>query len=185
MSQALRGANSLLVKGTANGARNNSFAEAENLLSKTFDREKKTLNTILNFNNEKDTSDAVDSAVGEIERQYQSHLTMIRSNAKRMGYAKAKFSYTRDNRVPVRTTRGPLDFGLPESKLVGSDLAWYGLPGNRLSGSAKFELVNFIDGNRDASEIRDALSAEFGPVKQEVISRYLADMVKVGVMGWK
>ncbi len=185
LSHALAGSNRILVNGNSAGASNNTFAEAENLLEKIFAREKKTINSILNFNDESDTSDAIDAAIGELDRQYQSHLSLLRTNAKRMGYVKAEFAYKPDNRIPVRATRGPLDFGLPESKLGENDLAWYSQPGNRLSGSAKFELVNFIDGVRDSSEIRNALSAEFGPIKQEVVSRYLSDMVKVGVMGWK
>jgi hypothetical protein len=185
MGQALRKGNGLLIAGTASGTTDDTFAEAENVLTQVFAREKKTLNTILDFNNESDTGDAIDLAVGELNKQHQSHLALLRANAKRMGYKRSVFGYKADKRIPVRLTRGPLDFGLPESKLTGSDLAWYGLTGNRLSGSTKFELVNFIDGNIDASEIRNALSAEFGPMRQEVVSRYLADMVKVGVMKWK
>jgi hypothetical protein len=46
-------------------------------------------------------------------------------------------------------------------------------------------LVNFIDGERSVQEIRDALSAEFGPVSVAVVARYLEDLVSVGVMAWK
>jgi hypothetical protein len=54
-----------------------------------------------------------------------------------------------------------------------------------LGDDARFELVNFIDGRRSISEIRDALAAEFGPVALEAVARYLEDLVSVGVVRWK
>jgi hypothetical protein len=185
LAHALRRANGILMKGGKRGSKNNDFAEAENVLNQIFFREQKALSTILNFNDESDTNDIIDSALNEIDRQYKSHLAMLRQNARLMGYQKAAFSYKTDGRIPIRTTRGPLDFGLPESRLSTGDLTWYQQPGNRLSGSAKFELANFVNGVRDVSEIRNALSAEFGPIRLEVVTRYFDDLVKVGVMKWK
>lgn len=89
-----------------------------------------------------------------------------------------------DPRIPVRLTRGPLDFGLPASGLPPEDARWYGA-GFPLDGDQRFELVNFIDGARTVSEIRDALAAEYGPVALSVVARYLEDLVKVGVVRWR
>ena len=36
-----------------------------------------------------------------------------------------------------------------------------------------YEIVNFIDGKRTVGEIRDAVSAEFGPIPLETVSGYL------------
>jgi hypothetical protein len=36
-----------------------------------------------------------------------------------------------------------------------------------------YEIVNFIDGKRTVGEIRDAVSAEFGPIALETVSGYL------------
>ena len=85
----------------------------------------------------------------------------------------------------MRNTRGPLDFGLPTSKLSSEDASWYRSPAFTLSGNARFELVNFIDGRRTVSKIRHAISAAFGPVSQDVVARYLDDLVKIGVVVWK
>jgi hypothetical protein len=90
-----------------------------------------------------------------------------------------------DQRVPVRLTRGPLDFGLPASRLEPDAAAWYGSPEFPLSGNARFELVNFIDGERTVTEIRNALSAEFGPLPTAAVVRYLEDLVEVGVVEWR
>jgi hypothetical protein len=89
-----------------------------------------------------------------------------------------------DQRVPVRLTRGPLDFGLPASQLDSDAAEWYRTSDFPLSGNARFELVNFIDGERTISDIRNALSAEFAPVPTEAVARYLEDLVEVGVVGW-
>jgi hypothetical protein len=90
-----------------------------------------------------------------------------------------------DTRIPLRFTRGPLDFRLPESKLDSAGAAWYHSKEFTLDGDMRFELVNFIDGKRSVTGIRDALTAEFKPVDQTVVSHYLNDLVKVGVIRWK
>jgi hypothetical protein len=77
-----------------------------------------------------------------------------------------------------------LDFGLPESRLTPDAAAWYSSRDFTLNGNERFELVNFIDGERSVIEIRDALSAEFRPVLLEVVARYVDDLVQVGVVGW-
>jgi hypothetical protein len=89
-----------------------------------------------------------------------------------------------DERVPARLTRGPLDFGLPASRLGPDAAAWYRSPDFPLSGEARFELVNFIDGDTPVFAIRNALSAEFGPIPTAAVARYLEDLVEVGVVEW-
>jgi hypothetical protein len=44
--------------------------------------------------------------------------------------------------------------------------------------------VNFIDGKRTVSDIRNALSAEFGPLPTTAVARYVEDLVEVGVVEW-
>jgi hypothetical protein len=36
-----------------------------------------------------------------------------------------------------------------------------------------YEIVNFVDGKRSVGEIRDAVSAEFGPIPLDVVADYL------------
>jgi aminopeptidase YwaD len=45
-----------------------------------------------------------------------------------------------------------------------------------------YEVLNFADGNRNAHQIRDAVSAEYGPVPLELVLEYLQDLEKVGVV---
>jgi predicted transcriptional regulator len=43
-------------------------------------------------------------------------------------------------------------------------------------------VLNFADGNRSAQEIRDAVSAEYGPVPLELVLEYLRALEKIGVV---
>jgi hypothetical protein len=89
-----------------------------------------------------------------------------------------------DNRVPVRLTRGPLDFGLPESKLPKGGAAT-AAPRYQLNGDVRFEVPNFINGKRSISDIERALVGEFGSTAVQGFDRFIEDLVKVGVVKWK
>jgi len=45
-----------------------------------------------------------------------------------------------------------------------------------------YETLNFVDGKRNAQQIRDAVSAEYGPVPLDVVVEYLKALEKVGVI---
>jgi len=45
-----------------------------------------------------------------------------------------------------------------------------------------YEVLNFADGKRNAQEIRDAVSAEYGPVPLELVVKYLKALEKIGVV---
>jgi hypothetical protein len=45
-----------------------------------------------------------------------------------------------------------------------------------------YEVLNFADGRRNAQEIRDAVSAEYGPVPLEFVMEYLQALEKIGVV---
>jgi aminopeptidase YwaD len=45
-----------------------------------------------------------------------------------------------------------------------------------------YEVLNFADGKRNATEIRDAVSAEYGPVPLEMVVEYLKALEKIGVV---
>jgi hypothetical protein len=50
---------------------------------------------------------------------------------------------------------------------------------------AHYETLNFVDGKKDLLQIRDAVSAEFGPIPAEHISEYFDMMKKAGVVEFK
>ena len=45
-----------------------------------------------------------------------------------------------------------------------------------------YEVLNFADGKRNAQEIRDAVSAEYGPVPLEMVVEYLRALEKIGIV---
>jgi hypothetical protein len=54
-----------------------------------------------------------------------------------------------------------------------------------LSELYAYEIVNFIDGERTVGEIRDAVSAEYGPLSVDLVSDYLEACKEAGVVQWK
>ncbi len=90
------------------------------------------------------------------------------------------------DRVPVRTTRGPLDFGLPESRLPPERAAWYAAEGRLLDGDLRFEAVNFVDGRLRVVDIAQRLEAEFErDVPWDVLGRFFEDLASTGAMAWQ
>jgi aminopeptidase YwaD len=45
-----------------------------------------------------------------------------------------------------------------------------------------YETLNFVDGKRNVQQIRDAVSAEYGPVPLELVIEYLRTLEKIGVV---
>jgi aminopeptidase YwaD len=45
-----------------------------------------------------------------------------------------------------------------------------------------YEVLNFADGKRNTQQIRDAVSAEYGPVPSELVVEYLRTLEKIGVV---
>ncbi|HEV2114343.1 MAG TPA: M28 family peptidase, partial [Terriglobales bacterium] len=48
-----------------------------------------------------------------------------------------------------------------------------------------YEIVNFVNGERSVGEIRDAVSAEFGPISVDVVADYLDACVEAKIIAWK
>lgn len=45
-----------------------------------------------------------------------------------------------------------------------------------------YEALNLVDGRRTTGEIRDALTAIYGPVPLSAVAEYLDDLVRIGVL---
>lgn len=45
-----------------------------------------------------------------------------------------------------------------------------------------YEVLNFVDGERNAQEIRNAVSAEYGPVPLDVVVEYLKALESIGIL---
>ena len=135
------------------------------------------LDSVLHFQSGQSAKVTRDWLVKRLESEYEVLLEVLPPDP-------AALRGDPDPRVPVRLTRGPLDFGLPESGLSAERRAWYAQHGATYSGDFRFELVNFIDGRRTVSEIHQQLVAEFDPMALERVAHYLDDLVRVGVVRW-
>jgi aminopeptidase YwaD len=93
-----------------------------------------------------------------------------------------------DRRVPVRNpaVKGPLDPGgewvVDKAGVAATSIAIARLPN---SGDVTYEVVNFVDGRRSVSEIRDAVSAEFEPVALKDVAEYLDLLARAGAISFK
>jgi aminopeptidase YwaD len=93
-----------------------------------------------------------------------------------------------DRRVPVRNpaVKGPLDPGgewvVEKAGAAAANIAIARLP---TSGDVTYEIVNFVDGVRSVSEIRDAVSAEFEPVALKDVAEYLELLARAGAVTFK
>jgi len=66
--------------------------------------------------------------------------------------------------------------GVATPKLLSYEGLWGG------GEEYAYEVLNFADGKRNAEEIRDAVSAEYGPVALEMVTEYLQALEKIGVV---
>jgi hypothetical protein len=87
------------------------------------------------------------------------------------------------------SVRGPLmvfgyDYFAEHAKVAGIEtpklLSYEGLWGG--GEEYAYEVLNFADGKRDAQAIRDAVSAEYGPVPLEMVTEYLQALEKIGAV---
>jgi hypothetical protein len=93
-----------------------------------------------------------------------------------------------DPRVPVRngSIKGPLapegDWVIAKAGADAGKVAIARVPG---SDDVTYELVNFIDGVRTVGEIRDAVSAELGPVELKAVAEYFDVLAKAGAVTFR
>jgi hypothetical protein len=66
--------------------------------------------------------------------------------------------------------------GVATPKLLSYEGLWGG------GEEYAYEVLNFAEGKRNAQEIRDAVSAEYGPVPLEMVVEYLKALEKIGIV---
>jgi hypothetical protein len=165
------------------------WSEAQNVIAVSAEHEKAALASVLHFNEAAAVQQQVNLMQGFLGEQGEMLGRALKSAAVARGLPAAEqlrpLVAVVDSRVPVRTTRGPLASGIPESALSEERRAWYGQGGRALSGGMRFELVNFVDGERSVTQIRNLLAAAFGAIDQAIVGRYLEDLVTAGVVEWR
>lgn len=161
------------------------WSEAQSILNQSLEAELAGIASVLNFSNDEKVRGIVEWIHGNFKRQHEAVTGRMKSLAQQRGVAAEAAPPTEsDQRIPVRTTRGPVDFEYLTSKLDPAREAWYDSI-NSLGENMRFEAVNFIDGKRNVGEIRNAISAEFQPVPLADVRRFLEDLITVGALKWK
>jgi hypothetical protein len=90
--------------------------------------------------------------------------------------------------VPVRNpaVKGPLvpggDWLVDKVGRASASIAIAQVP---RSDDVTYEIVNFIDGRRSITEIRNAVSAEFQPVDQAAVAEYIDLLARAGAVTLK
>jgi len=98
---------------------------AQNVIRKAYWQEVDVLSSILTFNSAEVINQMVDDSKKQLESQYRNILIGLRKSAIVLEVNMDGMDVKTDDRIPFRTTRGPLDFNLPESELGEDKAAWY------------------------------------------------------------
>jgi hypothetical protein len=186
MGQANFRAQRLIAEANAaNAAR--QWAEAQNILAHAGQWEKETLHHLLHFNGGQKVHAVVDLLSAQIDGQTAYMSKGIAARVSSLGFnidKPADLNANPDGRVPTRTTRGPIDGGYLMARLSPEEVAWMEGEGRAIRRNLSFELVNFINGKRTVTEIRNALSAEFTPVETRIVAHYIENLAQAGLVEW-
>ena len=178
-----------------------AWYEARNLMDQSLRREKGVLDSLVSFAG--GASDANAVYLRALDEQTAMFNRWLDEQARRRGVSgTAPTSPWRDDssasRIPVRTDEfGPLTYQNDnvllrrlgkdrylKIKLINS-AATPLLNVQDLSELYAYEIVNFVDGKRSVGEIRDVVSAEYGPIPVDLVADYLEACVEARVLGWK
>jgi aminopeptidase YwaD len=177
-----------------------AWYEARNLLRQGLRRELATLSSLLQFAgsnapdlvHEKALTDQVASFEVWIDRQAKARgVQGTEPKAVWAGEVAAR-------KVPLRVgDLGPLTYqndNVLEARLAPERVAEIKLLNREatpllstqdLSSLYAYEIVNFVDGKRSLGEIRDAVSAEYGPLAVNLVYDYLSACQEARLIQWK
>jgi aminopeptidase YwaD len=178
-----------------------AWYEARNLVNQTVQRESATLHSILEFTGGPAEADAdgakalADQATGfQKWLDEQAKLRGAKGTVPTAPWASASEA----KRLPIRIGEfGPLTYQndnvllarlgkerYAKIKLINTEATQL-LNVRDQSELYAYEIVNFVNGKRTVSEIRDAVSAEYGPVPVNLVADYLDACAEAEVIRWK
>lgn len=164
------------------------WADAAHSLQTAGNNEKTVMASILHFQGDVGVQKAVESLQAMIDGQTESLTEMLVLSAGDRGLdtsAPPLLSMQEDTRIPIRLTRGPIDFQWALRQLPDAEREWYLAEGAILTSTVTFEIVNFIDGERNISEIRNLTAAEFGPLDTELVAHFINDLERLEIVRWR
>ena len=178
-----------------------AWYESRNRLNQSLQRERAVLQSVVDFTG--GPPDAVAEGTKALADQSTRFQTWLDARAKLRG-AKGTTPtapWAADNdakRVPVRVGEfGPLTYQNDNVLLARLGKERYGkiklinseatpLLNEHDQGELyAYEIVNFVNGKRTVGEIRDTVSAEYGPLPVSLVTDYLNACFEAGVIQWK
>jgi aminopeptidase YwaD len=178
-----------------------AWYEARNLVNQTLQREIATLNSLVAFVGAPAEADSQDTkALLEQAARFQNLLDTRAElrGAKGTGPDAPWAGEADAKRVPIRVGEfGPLTYQNDDVllarlgkerhskiKLINSEVTRL-LNVRDQSELYAYEIVNFVNGKRTVGEIRDTVSAEYGPLPVNLVADYLEACAEAGVIRWK
>ena len=167
----------------------NQRDEAANLLRQGVEREQRRLASLARF-----VDRGADIGTGpETVAEFRAALdetgrALLRIASASRADLSGSASPPADTRVPVRNpaVKGPLapggDWVVEKVGRPPSALTIERLPN---ADDLTYEIVNFMDGQRTVSGLRDAVSAEFGPVELSAVAAYVELLVRAGAVTFR
>jgi aminopeptidase YwaD len=178
-----------------------AWYEARNLVNQTLQRERATLHSVVEFTGGTGESDA--DGAKALADQATIFQTWLDKQAKLRGATGTPptaswASASEAKRVPIRIGEfGPLTYQndnvllarlgkerYAKIKLINSEATQL-LNVRDQSELYAYEIVNFVNGKRTVGEIRDAVSAEYGPLPVSLVAGYLDACAEAGIIRWK
>jgi aminopeptidase YwaD len=175
--------------------------EASNLVNQTLERERAALHSLVEFTGGPADADA--NAAKALVDQAARLLQGLDAQAKLLGSKGPAPGAPWANdlsakRVPLRVGEfGPLTYQndnvllarlgkerYSKIKLINSEASQL-LNVRDQSELYAYEIINFVNGRRTVGEIRDSVSAEYGPLPVDLVADYLAACAEAGVIQWK
>lgn len=166
-----------------------AFRESLNIVNQSFAREKEALSSVrFFFKGDKELEDALASRLRTLDEAAGLELREIESlyaaRCRGLKVAPGKPAPDKDEVrlagfVPVRTAKmgGMLEFWKLRDKI--RELKYSPPPA---IAAAQFELRNFIDGKRSILDIRNAASAEYGPLRLVDVEAYMKFLERLGMV---
>jgi hypothetical protein len=181
-----------------------AWYEARNLVNQTLQRELATLHSVVEFTGGPteagmDGAKSLASLAAGFHNALDAQAKMRQPAPARASSPTAPWAIDPDaKRVPIRIGDfGPLTYQndnvllarlgkerYGKIKLINAD-ATHLLNVRDQSELYAYEIVNFVNGKRSVGEIRDAVSAEYGPLPVNLVADYLTACAEAGIIQWK
>jgi len=176
-----------------------SWYEARNLVNQALRRENGVLHSLVELTSGPAGSEA--ESLKALAAQTSAFNDWIDADAKLRGVkgtapSAAWLDIPGVLRVPIRIGEfGPLTYqndnvllarlGLQRYMKIHLLHSEFPLPNGQDRELIAYEIVNFVDGKRTVAEIRDAVSAEYGPLSPMLLMDYFEACVEAKVIQWK